>query len=91
MLYALLKHYFYLDTKSRLTKSCKDQRLPNPSKTNDNVNLTLANEDEIAQFKQQQNNRQNSAKEEQQNTLARLKKQDQHIPIRLMSGGLNDD
>jgi len=62
----------------------------NPSQTNCNVNLALADEDEVEQFKQQQTNRQNSAIEEQQNTLARLKKQDQHIPIHLMSGGLND-
>lgn len=62
----------------------------NPSQTNCDVNLTMASESEVSQFKQQQIYRQQAAKEEQQTTLVRLKKQDQHIPIRLMSGGLND-
>ncbi|MDO6426587.1 NADH-quinone oxidoreductase subunit NuoG [Thalassotalea sp. 1_MG-2023] len=54
------------------------------------VSVTLADEQALEQWHKQVENRLKSAELEQKNTLTRLKEKDQTIPIRLVSGGLED-
>ncbi|WP_286271852.1 NADH-quinone oxidoreductase subunit NuoG [Thalassotalea hakodatensis] len=54
------------------------------------VNVILADEQALEQWQLQVEQRLTLAKLEQENTLKRLKEKDQTIPIRLVSGGLED-
>lgn len=54
------------------------------------MKITPAGDQEITDYLSQYNENILAAKENQKEVLARLKENDQHIPIRLISGGLND-
>jgi len=62
----------------------------NSHDTNCAITLQQATIDEIEQFKNIQQQRHSQAKHEKQQILDRLKISDQHIPIHLTAGGLND-
>jgi len=53
------------------------------------VTLTNASPADVTQFNQQYEQHQQQAQQEKNNILARLKIQDQHIPIHLTSGGFD--
>ncbi|WNC69604.1 NADH-quinone oxidoreductase subunit NuoG [Thalassotalea nanhaiensis] len=55
-----------------------------------NAQLTAASPEQITEFQQSLSNKLGSAEANKQQLLARLKKNDQFIPIRLMAGGLDD-
>ncbi|WOH39030.1 NADH-quinone oxidoreductase subunit NuoG [Thalassotalea fonticola] len=55
-----------------------------------NSQLTPATTEQVLEFEQALANKLSCAEENKQNLLARLKQNDQFIPIRLMAGGLDD-
>jgi len=54
------------------------------------IKLSTANQQDLLAYQQAFNNREKHATTDKANALARLKNQDQYIPIRLVSGGLDD-
>jgi NADH-quinone oxidoreductase subunit G len=86
--------YLYAEINLSITDlkstSITDSKENSETNSTGEINLSAASQQELLAYQQAFNDREQQSNTDKANVLARLKNQDQHIPIRLVSGGLDD-